>query len=330
MEAWLRELLASVALPTDAHTLLVWSLTALALLTGATMGWRLALLLGQLRQIRATRAPHPQDDLLAAYLVERDITRDSSAQVTRDEVVRISLGLPAGIPLWGFKLLAAAAGALGLAVFRLPLPLTVVGAGLGWMATSHVLSQQWVRYVDAIEEDLPLFLGQLSSSLATVANPVGAFTAALSALGERQKRPLAQYLGLLLAQYQVDGIDVLHRAVQEAHHISSVLQTVLTLIKRAYEAGSSSFHEALADASHQIMALQGARHEAKVQTRAARSTTTLVIIILLVAIVGLTGGNVAMRDVFREPFAQAITLAMVIWMILGYFLMEAAIRRAST
>ena len=301
-----------------------WTMPALALVAclaaggaAATLGGRYA----ELRVRRQLRSNTASDDVLAQFVASQAFAREEEGRAFRpQELIIRSLSIKARwVRPWHLHTIVVAVVFAATRLVGMQLHLTLLVSVIALVVSQRVLSSRWHQYRMRLERHLPLFLSQLSSSLATTSSFVAAMEMCTRAEGSREAD---HYFATLLENYKLDGASAIDGAIRQARHISHSLVTALYLLQRTAQSGGDSYRDSLHEAAQRMMELQEARVEVLVQGARARGVLVFLLVILTATIGAMVSFNPTFREAYQNPAVRIVGVVLSGVIVGGYFLME--------
>lgn len=177
----------------------------------------------------------------------------------------------------------------------------------------------------SVEKELPTFVSRLSSTLLVVENAQVALADVIETLDEQS--PLRVWMERFLAGMASEGASFALKAREEAAAISPSLALVIYQIGRLATAGGSGFARAFAVSGDMLHTILESRAVAGSKAESARQAVWIMLGIMGV-IMFMMLSSPAIRQGFREPSAQLVTLVGLGVMAYGYTFMSGMIDEA--
>ena len=266
--------------------------------------------------------------VVADYFAPRtqDASNDTGLAVRKEAVILASLGLPDDPRyLTALRVAGALVPALVLLAWGMPPVVTLAGGALGFVIVHHFLEGRWRKFRMSVEKELPTFVSRLSSTLLVVENAQVALADVIETLDEQS--PLRVWMERFLAGMASEGASFALKAREEAAAISPSLALVVYQIGRLATAGGSGFARAFAVSGDMLHTILESRAVAGSKAESARQAVWIMLGIMGV-IMFMMLSSPAIRQGFREPSAQLVTLVGLGVMAYGYTFMSGMIDEA--
>ncbi len=301
-----------------------WLMNVLMVVASIAAGlaaWFMSGWMATLMARRKVRAKTTSQDALASFVATRALSEEEEDRTFRPhDLVMQSMNIKAAWARpWHIHVVVMLVISMICTVLGVLTHLTVLLSFIGLVVSQRFLSARWNAYIRQLETQLPMFLTQVSSNLATSGNFLEALNQCASPDSDQA---VDRYFRQLLTKYQQNGPEFLGTAIRQAQHFSRPLVTTLYLLQRTEQTGGSDYLDSLRDASRHMMELQDSRVELLVQGSRGRSILMFLLVILSAIIFGMIQFNPSFNESYQNPGIMMVGIALAGFMIFGYFLME--------
>lgn len=252
------------------------------------------------------------------------IVSDTPMELEPDNVVLAGLGLPENITMTHLRIAGAVWPLPALLIGVPPLPALAICALSGVMVHSW-LAQRWAKFVTNLEEELGPYAGRLHSSLQVTTSVPVALSRSIESL--EPGSPLRMWMERLALGFAQKSTPFLIAALPAARKISTSLSLIVLLMERCASSGGAAHAAAFLTASKQMGAVMEARTIAHSKAAKARGTVTIFFGLLL-TLAAIMGTQPLLREGFKEPMVQIGIAGSLVWMVVGYLIIQAMIRDA--
>jgi len=297
-------------------------IAALSALMLVLLAWAVFIRPGVLRQRR-----EKQFDRVSGAQLADEIAVDEKSLGAQLQAAGINLG---GNPEMAFWLISSimAATVLGLLVLvNMPLPLAVVGGGVGCYLPRWYLKRRSGERGREIDQELPKALGYVIAHIRTDPSVLEALTTAATLLTTGGRRsPLAEELSRTVGERRALGVEGALRALQERSPSPSLAMLAFAL--QIFHRAGGEYTRTLAEQADGIRTIIEARGEARASAADAMLAAKAIPVILFgVLVLMLQDPEYA---AFYSSFIGQLLLIVAIGLMgMGYLLMESMVQEVA-
>jgi len=190
-----------------------------------------------------------------------------------------------------------------------------MGFPAGMMFANSLVEQTWTKVRMEVEEEIPIFLYNLSSVVKVEPNIIQALKSVSKSL--KSGGSLRNWLGRLTTIMQASGRTSMEEALKEARLISPSLGVAVFLIGRLWETGGEGYTNSFSLAAESLEGVLNARVLARSKGGGARGAVAIVMGMMLF-VSGIILRDPQLSAATRQPFMQLVYAGVVLAIFFGW------------
>jgi hypothetical protein len=215
--------------------------------------------------------------------------------------------------------------ALLLLLVRAPLLMVPASYVAAWFLLETQINGAWVKLVQGMEKEIPIFLSRLASTVQIESNVLEAMNEVAETLDS--KGPLREWMLRFIGRCQAGGQQALAEMQAEAQAISTSLGITVFEIGRLWETGGPGYVTAFAMAAENIGDALQARALAKSKGEGAKGSIRAILFALIAVMVFLFT-TPQFSTAMQDPTIQIAYAFILGWMFFGWSMMDSIIEGA--
>jgi hypothetical protein len=215
--------------------------------------------------------------------------------------------------------------ALILILVQAPLLMAPAAFVAAWFLMETQFNGAWVKLVQGMEKEIPIFLSRLASTVQIESNVLEAMNEVAETLDA--KGPLRDWMLKFIGRCQAGGLQALTEMQAEAQAISTSLGIVVFEIGRLWETGGPGYVRAFAMAADNIADALQARALAHAKGAGAKGSIQA-ILFALIAVMVMLFTTPQFSSAMQDPTIQIAYALILGWMFFGWSLIDSLITGA--